>query len=125
MKRTAVCSVLIVLVLCSCTLVRPMPRTESPGGFTLWMPGAVTVQVIGDWNEWGGLTGAGSIPDPSIGKLVSDDGSVWTGEMPRGLHTGTYRYVFLVDGWRWVSDPLNPETAVFMDREVSLVRVGN
>jgi hypothetical protein len=90
------------------------------------MPGAVSVQVIGDWNDWGGLTAAGGIPDPSVGRMSTEDGHVWTLRgVPHGLATGTYRYAFLVDGWRWISDPLNPETTLFMDHEVSLMRVGN
>ena len=117
--------VLLILTLCSCSLVTPMTRPGSPCGLLLWMPGAVSVQVIGDWNEWGGLTGAGGIPDPTSGVMESEDGSVWTANVPGELPVGSYRYVFLVDGWRWVADPLNPEKALFMDHEVSVLRIGN
>jgi 1,4-alpha-glucan branching enzyme len=102
-----------------------MSRPGTAGDLLLWMPGAVRVQVIGDWNEWGGVTGAGSIPDPSTGVMVSEDGSSWAADVPGELPVGWYRYAFLVDGWRWVADPLNPETTLFMEHEVSVMRVRN
>ena len=125
MRHTYYPGALLLLYLCSCSLVTPMTRPDAPGDLLLWMPGAVSVQVIGDWNEWGGLTGAGGIPDPSIGVMESEDGSVWIADVPGDLPVGWFRYAFLVDGWRWVADPLNPETTLFMEHEVSVVRVEN
>ena len=89
------------------------------------MPGAVTVQIIGDWNEWGGLTGAGGILDPSIGRMDSENGSIWTGVLDPELPVGKYRYAFLVNGLHWVDDPSNPESSIFQDHEVSVLSVSD
>jgi 1,4-alpha-glucan branching enzyme len=117
---------LAVLLACAaCALVTPAQRPGGSRELVLWMPGAVSVQVIGDWNDWGGLTAAGGVPDPSVGVMTTEDGAFWTCPVPRDLGTGWYRYAFLVDGWRWVPDPLSPESARFMDMDVSVLRAGH
>ena len=125
-RSTALWIALIpVLLQASCALLTPARRPGSRGELVLSMPGAACVQVIGDWNDWGGPAAAGGVPDPSVGAMSSEDGSIWTCPLPSGLEIGWYRYAFLVDGWRWVADPLNPETTMYTDREVSVLRVGN
>jgi 1,4-alpha-glucan branching enzyme len=61
-------------------------------------PGAESVSVVGDWNGW----------DPERDRLRDPDGDgVW--EIRLRLQSGQEaRYQFLVDGERWLADPLAP-----------------
>jgi hypothetical protein len=52
------------------------------------MPGATSVALAGDWNEWQPLP------------LTSSGGEVWEGALT--LAPGIYRFVLLVDGKDWV-----------------------
>jgi len=62
--------------------------------FYLQAPGAQTVSLVGDFNDW-------STNDIT---LADDDGDgIWTALVP--LDPGRHRYKFLVDGTRWVADP--------------------
>lgn len=61
--------------------------------FSLEAPGARTVAVSGDFNQWG----ADAVMEDSDG-----DG-VWTLRVP--LEPGLHEYMFVVDGERWVTDP--------------------
>ncbi len=61
-------------------------------------PGAASVSVVGDWNDW----------DPDKDRLRDADGDgVWEIRLrlQRGLEA---RYQFLVDGERWLADPRAP-----------------
>lgn len=58
-------------------------------------PAAQTVAVAGDFNRW----------QPEVGALRDDDGDgVWTTTLQ--LSPGRYEYMFVIDGERWVTDPL-------------------
>ena len=58
-------------------------------------PGARTVEVVGSFTDWR----PGAIP------LRDDDhDGVWKTEVV--LPAGAHEYMFVVDGERWVSDPL-------------------
>jgi 1,4-alpha-glucan branching enzyme len=57
------------------------------------------VAVAGDFNQW----------SASGQPLVRDSGGRWTVSMK--LAPGTCHYRFVVDGDRWVEDPLNTERA--------------
>lgn len=61
--------------------------------FVLDAPGARSVAVGGDFDEW---SGSYALEDP-------DGDGVWSGRVPvePGLHT----YMFLLDGSEWVTDP--------------------
>jgi hypothetical protein len=65
--------------------------------FTLVAPGASTVSLVGDFNDW--QAGATPMEGP-----VTD--GVWTVTVP--LAPGRYRYAFLVDGTTWMPDPDAP-----------------
>ena len=119
-----ICTVLVISSGCAFLSPLSKPLTASRT-VSFWMPGAVTVQIIGDWNEWGGLTGAGGILDPSIGRMDSENGSIWTGVLDPELPVGKYRYAFLVNGLHWVDDPSNPESSIFQDHEVSVLSVSD
>ena len=58
------------------------------------------VMVVGDFNDW----------DPAATPLRrGNEGGTWTVELR--LPPGRYRYTFLVDGRRWVPDPVEPRAA--------------
>jgi len=65
--------------------------------FMLIAPGATTVSVVGDFNDWDGAA--------TPLRLASNDG-VWAVDLP--LPPGRYKYNFLVDGVRFVADPIAP-----------------
>jgi 1,4-alpha-glucan branching enzyme len=110
------------LLACSCSVFAPA-RMPAPGdgAFGFWMPGAACVQVIGDWNEWGGLAGPSGLLDPQSGSMQCDDDGMWTVSLDIGR--GRYRYAFLVDGHLWHDDPMNPVAATFDGHAVSMLVV--
>jgi hypothetical protein len=62
--------------------------------FVLEAPGASSVAVSGDFNEW----------DRTVHRLEDIDGDgVWAGRIP--MAPGIHEYMFVVDGDRWVTDP--------------------
>ena len=61
-------------------------------------PGAGSVSVVGDWNDW----------NPDRDRLQDPDGDgIWEIQLrlQRGLEA---RYQFLIDGERWLADPRAP-----------------
>jgi hypothetical protein len=62
--------------------------------FALTARGAQTVAVAGDFNNWS--MDAGTLRDP-------DGDGVWVGMMP--VTPGVHKYMFVVDGTEWVTDP--------------------
>ncbi|RMH20445.1 MAG: glycoside hydrolase family 13 [Gemmatimonadetes bacterium] len=75
------------------TVAAPAGATEILVEFTLEAPGARSVAVSGDFNDWG---------DDVVLEDVDGDG-VWTGRVP--LRPGVHKYMFVIDGERWVTDP--------------------
>lgn len=65
--------------------------------FVLVAPGAQTVALVGDFNDWQ----AGATP-----LRAAAAGRVWSVEVP--LAAGRHRYAFVVDDDRWVPDPSAP-----------------
>ena len=62
--------------------------------FTLTAPGARSVEVAGDFNGW----------QPQRAELRDTEGDgVWSALIP--LPAGVHKYMFVIDGRRWVSDP--------------------
>jgi len=61
--------------------------------FELKAPGARSVAVGGDFDDW---SGASPLEDP-------DGDGIWTGRV--AVRPGVYTYMFLVDGSDWVTDP--------------------
>jgi hypothetical protein len=68
--------------------------------FVLVAPGAQTVALVGDFNDWQ----AGATP-----LRAAAAGRVWSVEVP--LTAGGHRYAFVVDDDRWVPDPSAPRAA--------------
>jgi 1,4-alpha-glucan branching enzyme len=105
------------LLLGGCSALTPA-NLDGDATFRVYMPEAAIVQVIGDWNEWGGLTAAGGMIDPRAGAMIRGEDGFWT--LSLDLPRGRYRYAFLVDGCRLAPDDLNPQTALFEGSVVSL-----
>ena len=73
------------------------PDGAAPVQFVLVAPGAASVALVGDFNEW----------DAAATPLrVVASGDVWTVEIP--LPPGRHQYAFIVDGSRWMPDPAAP-----------------
>lgn len=109
------------LLLCSCALFVPAEKQDSDVT-CFYCPWASSVQLVGDWNQWGGLTGSVGTVDPRCG-LMEKDGDFWKGSPPDDMDRGRYRYAFLINGVELQFDPLNPEQTEFMGSRVSLLIV--
>jgi len=125
MKRIIVSLLTLLFIFTSgCSLFVPMekPSDHSDKRLLLWLPGASSVQVISDWNDWGGMVAAGGIVNPLADAMERDEDGIWSLDIS-GLPAGVYRYSFYVNGFKWVKDPVNPETATFESRIVSVIMV--
>ena len=72
-----------------------------------------SVDVVGDFNDWQ----AGQL------RLEDEDAdNVWWGSIE--LHSGTYKYKFLIDGEHFSPDPFNPKTDHSEGVENSILVVG-
>ncbi len=112
----------VSLMIAGCAAFTPLERPAVSGDeLIIWMSGAVSVQVIGDWNEWGGIESAGGICNPTEGSMIVDEAGVWRYEITSELSAGRYRYAFLVNGCEIIGDPENPETAVYNGITVSVL----
>lgn len=70
-----------------------------PMNFLFVARSASTVAIVGDFNDWE----EGASPLHRVGNE-----GVWAITIP--LAPGRYHYTFVVDGTRWVADPLAPRT---------------
>lgn len=121
--RTGLCLLSILILLTGCSLLVPMQKPDQTGDeLVLWLPGASSVQVLGDWNSWGGLVSAGGVIDPVEGRMERNDEGFWTLDVSH-LPAGVYRYAFYVNGHRWMKDGTNPRTASFNGGTVSVLMV--
>ncbi|HXQ30302.1 MAG TPA: isoamylase early set domain-containing protein [Gemmatimonadales bacterium] len=73
----------------------PLGAEEGIAQFVARFPGARSVSVVGSFNDWQ--------PD-QIPLEDRDKDGVWRGVVV--LPAGTHEYMFVVDGERWVPDPL-------------------
>ena len=81
--------------------------------FAILEPGAKTVAVVGDFNDWKA--------DSTM--LIRGANGVWTVDVP--LEPGRYTYNFLIDGETWKDDPAMPGPVdEFVGRATSVVIVG-
>ena len=62
--------------------------------FQLTAPGAATVAVAGDFNEW----------QPNVVLADPDGDGIWSGRLL--LSPGVHKYMFVVNGTDWMPDPL-------------------
>jgi len=105
----------------SCAVFVPVERADTDQ-MVFYYPAAGKVQLIGDWNQWGGYTGTTGIVDPACGIMENENGT-WTSSFPEDLERGRYRYAFLVNGAQFFPDPVNPEQTVFSEHVVSVLLV--
>lgn len=87
-----------------------MPATATPSGstaeerggtvrFEFTLPSAArAVALVGDFNGW----------DTDATPMVRQQGGTWSARV--SLEPGHHEYAFVVDGKRWVVDPLAPQT---------------
>ena len=76
------------------------PSTRATGAqieFVVLAPGATSVHLVGDFNEW----------DTAATPLrATERAGVWSVKVP--LPAGRHEYAFVVDGQRWMPDPAAP-----------------
>lgn len=84
-----------------------------PVQFVLHAPGARSVAVVGDFNDW----------DPQALPMTQEGGGVWSVVVP--LPPGTIRYSFLVDGGEWRADPDAAAAPVDFGRPTSIALVAS
>lgn len=119
MKRMAA----LCAIMCGCSALTPVMRSTDPNMFHLSCPGASTVQVIADWNLWGGAEGPTGRFDPMTDRMNDTGSGEWFLPVPSDLPRGMYRYAFLVDGYRLLPDPMCSETGSWKGQEVSVLEV--
>jgi Carbohydrate-binding module 48 (Isoamylase N-terminal domain) len=100
--------------------VFPTPRrsretAQSQLQFVAVVPQASRVALVGDFNDWD--------PTRTPMRPLPADGGTWTAVLV--LSPGRYRYGFIVDGSRWMTDRAAPRAAdEDFDAPSSVVTVG-
>ena len=61
--------------------------------FRLEAPGATSVALAGDFNDW----------ETDMVLEDRDGDGIWTGRVP--IQPGVHKYMFVIDGTEWVTDP--------------------
>ncbi|HJQ10514.1 MAG TPA: glycogen-binding domain-containing protein [Gemmatimonadaceae bacterium] len=92
----------------------PTSDTVQVVRFVFVDPKASTVQLVGDFNEW---------QKGSTQLKPSGAPGVWTVSVP--LSEGRHEYAFIVDGTRWVADPLAVKSTDDFGTESSVIRVAS
>jgi Glycogen recognition site of AMP-activated protein kinase len=92
--------------------VASTPDTVHVVRFVFVAPGASSVALVGDFNQW----------DVNAHRLVpaGADG-IWSATA--SLTPGRHEYAFVIDGTRWVADPAAPAVADEFGGESSIVTV--
>lgn len=94
--------------------VAAQPDTVQLVRFVLVDPRASSVQLVGDFNEW----------TKGVTQLTpSGAPGVWAASV--ALSPGRHEYAFIVDGKRWVIDPLAVKSSDEFGTESSVIRVGS
>ena len=96
------------------TAAVPAPDTVQLVRFVLVDRQASSVQLVGDFNEW--TKGATRL-------APSGAPGVWAVSV--ALTPGRHEYAFIVDGKRWVIDPLAVKSSDDFGTESSVIRVGS
>lgn len=89
------------------------PDTVQVVRFVFVDSGAASVELVGDFNEW---TRGATTLEPSGAP------GVWAVSVP--LTPGRHEYAFIVNGSRWVADPLAVKSSDDFGTESSVIRVG-
>jgi hypothetical protein len=91
----------------------PAPDTVELVRFVFVDSGAASVALVGDFNEW--TKGATELKR-------SGAPGVWTVSVP--LTPGRHEYAFIINGSRWVADPLAVKSSDDFGTESSVIRIG-
>lgn len=76
-------------------------------------PAASTVEIVGDFNAWTkGVTKLERGPAPGV----------WTASI--ALPAGRHEYAFIINGSRWIADPLAPKSSDDFGVESAVIHVG-
>jgi len=76
-------------------------------------PGATTVEIVGDFNAWTkGVTRLERSAAPGV----------WAASVP--LSAGRHEYAFIINGSRWIADPLAPRSSDDFGVESAVIHVG-
>jgi hypothetical protein len=81
--------------------------------FQLAAPGAHSVTLVGDFNDWS---------RSAITLQPAEKPGVWTASVP--LSAGRHEYAFIVDGKKWVADPYAATHRDEYDVESSVIHIG-
>ncbi len=95
-----------IVAIATLGVLKARPRQEvvvggpEPVKFVLVAPGAKSVAVVGDFNNWG-------LNDSAL--VATSNQGVWsvTASVPVGVH----RYAFVVNGEKWMADPTAPRSS--------------
>lgn len=106
-RRPAWATALAAGIVAVVTVGMLRPRSHVPAGvdpipvqFVLVAPGARSVAVVGDFNNWG-------LNDTAL--VAENHDGVWSVSAP--VKAGVHRYAFLVDGKQYVADPTAPRSS--------------
>ncbi len=113
----------LLTLLCGCAAFVPAESASSPRELFLVHPGASRVQVVADWNLWGGADGPSGRFEPWVGTMNETSPGRWAVPVPEDLPRGRHRYAFLVDGMRVVPDPMCPDRSAWRGMDVSVLVV--
>lgn len=91
----------------------PSADTVNLVRFVFVDPRATSVEIVGDFNEW--TKGANKL-------ALSGAPGVWSVSVP--LSPGRHEYAFIINGKRWVADPLAVRSSDDFGTESSVIRVG-
>jgi hypothetical protein len=77
-------------------------------------PRASTVEIVGDFNAWTkGVTKLERTAAPGV----------WSASV--ALPAGRHEYAFIINGTRWIADPLAPKTSDDFGTESAVIHVGS
>ncbi len=110
LRVVAVASVLLLAV-GSCSYIDKSVESpllkEGTVEFRYPSSSARTVQVAGDWNNWG--AGDAEQGEVLVGLMEKGKRDIWS--LTRELPPGRYRYYFLLNETQRILDPANPRVA--------------
>jgi hypothetical protein len=90
------------------------PDTVHLVRFVFVDPRATTVEMVGDFNAWTrGVTRLERSAAPGV----------WTASIP--LTAGRHEYAFIINGTRWIADPLAAKTSDDFGVESAVIHVGS
>ena len=109
--KVAVAASVLLLAVGSCSYldksVESPVQKEGEVLFSYPSHSARTIQVAGDWNNWG--AGDAEQGEVLVGLMEKGKRDIWS--LAEDLPPGRYRYYFLVNETQRILDPANPRVA--------------